>query len=224
MKSYYVVIPGGTPEGPFDEQTIKQGIANGTYPSSASVFCEGMANWEPITAHFPAAPAPMPATPPPMPASPAPVTYHISAPGGQPAGPYSVEEIRTMQLSGQLPPNSMAWNASLPNWIPVQQLLSSASSYSFGQAISSCFKRFATFDGRASKSEFWWFYLFCVIVSITYIGSFVTLIPSIAVAWRRMHDVGKPGIFCLIPIYSLLLALGDSQGPNEYGPGPNPPA
>lgn len=247
MKSYYVVIPGGTPQGPFDEQTIKQGVANGTYPSSASVFCQGMTNWEPITAHFPvtpapapapmpaapapapapmpAAPAPMPAAPAPMPAAPAPVKYLVSAPGGQPVGPYSVEEIRTMLLTGQLPPNSMAWNESLPSWIPVQQLLSSGSSYSFGQAISSCFKRYATFDGRASKSEFWWFYLFCVLLGITYIGSLVTLLPSIAVAWRRMHDVGKPGAFCLIPIYGLILCFQDSQpGPNQYGSAPNPHA
>ncbi len=258
MKSYYVVIPGGTPQGPFDEQTIKKGVADGTYPSSASVFCQGMTNWEPITAHFPvtpapapapmpapaptpaapaptpAAPAPMPAAPAPMPAAPAPapmpaapapVKYHVSAPGGQPVGPYSVEEIRAMILAGQLPQNSMAWNASLPNWIPVQQLLSSGSSYSFGQAISSCFKRYATFDGRASRSEYWWFYLFCVLLSFTYIGSLVTLIPSIAVAWRRMHDIGKHGAFCLIPIYGLILCFQESQpGPNQYGSGPNPPA
>lgn len=227
MKSYYVVIPGGTPQGPFDEQTIKQGVADGTYPSTASVFCQGMTNWEPITAHFPAAPAPMPTAPAPMPAAPAPmpaVTYQVCAPGGQPAGPYTVEEIRTMLLTGQLAPNCMAWNATLPNWVPVQQILSSGSSYSFGQAISSCFKRYATFDGRASQSEYWWFFLFCAILSITYVGCLVTLVPSIAVAWRRMHDVGKPGIFCLIPIYSLILALEDSRGPNEYGSGPNPPA
>ena len=101
----------------------------------------------------------------------------------------------------------------------------SGSSYSFGQAISSCFKRYATFDGRASKSEFWWFSLFCVLLGITYIGSLVTLLPSLAVAWRRMHDVGKPGAFCLIPIYGLILCFQDSQpGPNQYGSAPNPPA
>ena len=266
MKSYYVVIPGGTPQGPFDEQTIKQGIADGTYPSSASVFCEGMTNWEPITAHFPPAPMPMPVAampvppapapvapapmpmpaapasvtpapmpmpavpapvtpaPMPMPAVPAPVLYHVSVPGGQSAGPYTVEDIRTMLSTGQLAPNSLVWNEKLPNWVPVQQILTSGATYNFGQAISSCFKRYATFEGRASRAEFWWFFLFSSLLGITYIGWLATLLPLIAVGWRRMHDVGKPGIFSLIPVYSIILCCKPSQGPNKYGSAPNPPA
>jgi len=47
------------------------------------------------------------------------------------------------------------------------------------------------------------------------------LIPSIAVAIRRMHDVGKSGWFCLIPIYNLILAVTEGQkGDNQYGPDP----
>jgi uncharacterized membrane protein YhaH (DUF805 family) len=37
---------------------------------------------------------------------------------------------------------------------------------SFGQAIRTCIDKFATFDGRATRSEFWWWYLFTVLVSM----------------------------------------------------------
>ena len=37
---------------------------------------------------------------------------------------------------------------------------------SFGQAISTCFKKYATFSGRAKRSEFWWFFLFIYVVGI----------------------------------------------------------
>ncbi|MEO5705996.1 MAG: DUF805 domain-containing protein [Alteraurantiacibacter sp.] len=47
------------------------------------------------------------------------------------------------------------------------------------------------------------------------------LVPSVAVAARRMHDVGKSGWFMLIPIYSLILACTDGEkGDNQYGPDP----
>jgi len=56
---------------------------------------------------------------------------------------------------------------------------------------------------------------------IAAIFSLAMLVPSIAVAVRRMHDVGKSGWFVLIPIYNLILALTPGQiGPNEYGPDP----
>lgn len=96
-------------------------------------------------------------------------------------------------------------------------------------------QNYATFDGRARRSEYWYFVLFNFIVTIVLallgvivnfpfvdsIYSLAVLIPSIAVGVRRMHDVGKSGWFILIPIYNLILACtdGDSQA-NEYGADP----
>ena len=97
-------------------------------------------------------------------------------------------------------------------------------------------QNYATFKGRASRSEYWYFVLFNVIFSIVLgfvsgivdlpilytIYSFALLIPSIAVAVRRMHDVGKSGWFILIPIYDLILACTQGvKGENEYGTEPN---
>ena len=97
-------------------------------------------------------------------------------------------------------------------------------------------QNYATFKGRASRSEYWYFVLFNIIFSIVLgfvsgivdlpilytIYSLVLLIPSIAVAVRRMHDVGKSGWFILIPIYGLILACTQGvKGENEYGTEPN---
>jgi uncharacterized membrane protein YhaH (DUF805 family) len=98
-------------------------------------------------------------------------------------------------------------------------------------------KNYANFNGRARRSEYWYFTLFSVIISIILIfadqaiGSEVgilglifslgTIIPSIAVGVRRMHDVGKSGWYLLIPIYNLVLACTNGQtGSNEYGDDP----
>jgi uncharacterized membrane protein YhaH (DUF805 family) len=102
----------------------------------------------------------------------------------------------------------------------------------FIEAIKSVFTNFANFNGRARRSEYWWFFLFSLIVRVpislllksTAIDAVIgigLLIPSIAVGVRRMHDVGKSGWFLLIPIYNLVLACtnGDS-GTNEYGADP----
>ena len=95
--------------------------------------------------------------------------------------------------------------------------------------------KYALFNGRARRAEYWQFTLFNVIISfvlgflagmikmpwIASIYTIAVLIPGIAVAIRRMHDVGKSGWFILIPIYNLILAVTEgTRGPNEYGPDP----
>lgn len=96
-------------------------------------------------------------------------------------------------------------------------------------------KNYATFSGRARRSEYWYFALFNVILSfvLLYVGfsigfpllynlySLAVLLPALAVGVRRMHDVGKSGWYLLIPIYNLILAFTEGDnGPNEYGNDP----
>ncbi|MCH1437563.1 MAG: DUF805 domain-containing protein [Flavobacteriales bacterium] len=96
-------------------------------------------------------------------------------------------------------------------------------------------QNYATFSGRARRSEYWYFFLFNIIVSflvgiiavmtglmiLPNLYSLAVLIPGIAVAVRRMHDVGKSGWFVLVPIYNLFLALSEGdEGDNPYGPDP----
>ena len=101
-----------------------------------------------------------------------------------------------------------------------------------GNAVSVCLKKYATFEGRASRSEFWFFTLFYLIVSvvagfvegltgfvgISYLPLLALFIPSIAVSCRRMHDTGRSGWFQLVPIYNFILACTPSNpGTNKYG-------
>ena len=98
--------------------------------------------------------------------------------------------------------------------------------------------KYAQFNGRARRAEYWQFVLVNIIISVVInvvvratgstaiagLGGLVSLallIPSIAVAIRRMHDVNKSGWYILIPFYNLYLACTEgTRGPNEYGPDP----
>ena len=101
-----------------------------------------------------------------------------------------------------------------------------------GNAISACFNKYATFTGRASRSEYWYFQLFYTLsviagaiidasIGTTFVQLLVILVlvlPLLAAEVRRMHDVGKSGWFILIPIYNLILACTASNpGSNKYG-------
>ncbi len=86
---------------------------------------------------------------------------------------------------------------------------------SFVAAIKDAFKRFSDFSGVSTRPQFWYFILGTAIASAiaSIIGgdngenliSLITLIPTVAVSVRRMHDVGKSGWFILVPVYNIVL-------------------
>jgi len=121
---------------------------------------------------------------------------------------------------------------------------------SFVDAIKSYFQNYANFKGRARRSEYWWTVLFTALVStglsivfpggvvelaggimfqqnhpIVSLWSLATLVPSLAITWRRLHDVSKPGthfLFILLPIVGWILLLIDlvkdsTPGANTFG-------
>ena len=102
-------------------------------------------------------------------------------------------------------------------------------------------KNYAVFSGRARRQEYWMFFLFNFIFALaaSLIGMFTfgvvyilygiaVFVPSLAVAVRRLHDIGKSGWYWFIvlipvagPIWFLVLMCTDSQpGENQYGPNP----
>ena len=103
-----------------------------------------------------------------------------------------------------------------------------------GQAISECFSKYAKFDGRASRSEYWWFMLFIFLVScaaasmndtVYGVVAFALLLPHFAVASRRLHDLDKSAwwlLLGLVPLANLLLivwfCMKCTYAVNRFGP------
>lgn len=121
---------------------------------------------------------------------------------------------------------------------------------SFGQAVRTVFSKYATFSGRARRSEYWWWYLFVTLVFVaagildaatglnygdaSYGGGWLSsiaglalLLPNLAVGVRRLHDTGRTGwwlLIGLIPFIGVIVLLYffilDSENDNQYGPYP----
>ncbi|MDE6271958.1 MAG: DUF805 domain-containing protein [Muribaculaceae bacterium] len=118
----------------------------------------------------------------------------------------------------------------------------------FGEAIKSFYSQYANFSGRATRAEYWWVALYlCLLYIIPYsfvlgaemqgeqpslfwsailaIIGLVNIVPSLALVWRRLHDIGKSGAWYFIAfiplvggIILLVFMLKDSQPfPNKYG-------
>jgi len=119
----------------------------------------------------------------------------------------------------------------------------------FRAAINSFFRNYATFSGRATRSEFWWAQLFLFITgSVTgvvdallfgvlfgtwslfsAISFYGLLIPFLAVTWRRLHDIGKSGGFffiflTVVGIVILIVWLAKDSDPktNKFGASTKP--
>lgn len=112
----------------------------------------------------------------------------------------------------------------------------------FGTAVQQALIHYADFEGRASRSAYWWFILFLLLVkliSLWLLSSFlpfarasfysellslIFFLPSLSVTARRLHDVGKSGwmlllpftIIGIIPFLYWMLKPSD-EGRNAYG-------
>lgn len=118
----------------------------------------------------------------------------------------------------------------------------------FKEAVTHVFQNYATFSGRARRSEYWYFTLFNVAVitaisilsrvggyrlenAFRYLSGLFSLgmfVPSLAVCWRRLHDIGKSGAYYflfLIPLVGAIILLvwycrDSDPNENQYGPCP----
>lgn len=102
------------------------------------------------------------------------------------------------------------------------------------ESVKTCFFKYADFSGEASRSEYWWFTLVCVLAiggaaliswKLALLIIVGTLVPSFSVTARRLHDLGHSGwwqlIFFLPGLGYVLLLLyltrkGTSDGEYEY--------
>jgi uncharacterized membrane protein YhaH (DUF805 family) len=118
---------------------------------------------------------------------------------------------------------------------------------SFPDSVKICFSKYADFNGRARRSEYWWWILFTVLVGIVAsiidailgtgngsgsgliqsIANLALLLPSLAVGARRLHDTDRSAwwlllwlAICVGWIVLIIFFVQDSKGDNKYGPSP----
>ncbi|WP_432450441.1 DUF805 domain-containing protein [Aliiroseovarius marinus] len=117
----------------------------------------------------------------------------------------------------------------------------------FQTSVRTCFQNYVTFSGRAIRSEYWWFTLFIIIASIVLglvdgavfgwgnlfsplsdLFSLATILPSLAVTSRRLHDIDKSAwwmLLILVPLIGWIVLIywmcqPGTQGPNQFGNDP----
>lgn len=116
----------------------------------------------------------------------------------------------------------------------------------FGDAIRSGFSNYVKFSGRSSRSEYWYWVLFILIVQLVLgviesavlpitvrgllVGIFglIVLLPNIAVSVRRLHDIDKSGwwlLIGLIPLLGVIVLIvffcqKGTDGDNRFGHDP----
>jgi uncharacterized membrane protein YhaH (DUF805 family) len=112
----------------------------------------------------------------------------------------------------------------------------------FVDAVKSGFSNYVNFQGRARRSEYWFWFLFTFL--LTFVASIIdgmmgmyllgglaflaTVLPSIAVAVRRLHDTGRSGFWlfiALVPLVGFIVLIifyiaDSAPGANKYGPNP----
>lgn len=181
--------------------------------------------------------------------------------GGSSKGPHSTLEVEGLIARGQIGPDTLVWTDTLPVWEPAIQhftfdpggvsqvrhqgqhrqgqdgLYEGAPSRRFLEALQVCMAKYVTFSGRASRSEFWFFFLWQVVVGLvlgqvdlvvfgststgplTAIAALAFFLPALAVACRRLHDVDRSAwwIVWLYLILFTLLSLGGASLANETG-------
>jgi uncharacterized membrane protein YhaH (DUF805 family) len=115
------------------------------------------------------------------------------------------------------------------------------------EAVIVCFTKYVAFEGRATRPEYWWWFLFVLAVSVILqiagsvalgadsgaggvlsgLFTLVVLLPGLAVGVRRLHDTDRSGwwlLFALVPVIGYLVLLyfmvqPGTPGPNRFGNG-----
>jgi uncharacterized membrane protein YhaH (DUF805 family) len=107
---------------------------------------------------------------------------------------------------------------------------------SFPDAVRSGLQNYVNFSGRARRSEYWYLFLFQVIVLVVarildsvigtapllyLVAALALFLPVLGAGIRRMHDTNRSGWWILLPIVNIIfLASEGTPGDNQYGPNP----
>jgi uncharacterized membrane protein YhaH (DUF805 family) len=214
-------------QGPASVSDLARLVRSGAITRDTMIWFAGMPDWRPagqvneLTSLF--GPPGPPSVRPPMPPAGAPLGAGLGAAPGSMRAP-----ARDAGFGG-----GFDSQAAPGNWAPPK-------SYGFMGAITAVFSKYVGFNGRASRSEFWWWFLFEFIVlfvaaildgiifghqALFYFGGALALfLPTLAVSIRRLHDTDKSGWFFLlfmIPLAGLIIMIifctqQGTNGPNRF--------
>ena len=180
-------------------------------------------------------------------------------------GPVSEAELQELVAVGTIRSDTLVWQEGMEDWLPYTRAQGTQGSAplppqtpaisehdparddanTFLGALKDGFARFVDFKTRSTRSQYWWFTLWSVIVSIItgiidvslgmgdtgpvgLLTSLVLFLPSLAVAIRRLHDIGRTGWWMLlvfIPILGWIVLLffyctKSQETHNKWGPEP----
>ncbi len=166
--------------------------------------------------------------------------------GSERKGPLTADQMAALRSAGVIDEATLVWTDGMAGWAPLSDTplhagpnfppVPGASPYAgagaetiydppvagFGEAISTCFRKYVTFSGRANRPEFWWFTLFGVLGGIAAsivdaaifrsadygplngLFSLAMLLPSLAVSIRRLHDTDRRGWWVLLHFVPLI--------------------
>lgn len=133
----------------------------------------------------------------------------------------NVSEIMGQSHAREMPMQAHPQNVTVVSY-PGQGSVKPA--MDFGETLSYFFQHYTDFSGRARRTEYWymvlWNLIFCWIPVVNIIWCLAVFIPSLALAARRLHDVGRSGVWLLIglvPIVGSILLLVWFVTDSEYG-------
>lgn len=185
--------------------------------------------------------------------------------GSERKGPLTADQMAALQSAGVIDEATLVWTDGMAGWGPLSDTplhagpnfppVPGGSPYAsaeagaiydppvagFGEAISTCFRKYVTFSGRANRPEFWWFTLFVWLSALaasvidsavlgnygvlSLIVSLGLLLPGLAVTVRRLHDTDRSGwwyFLCFIPLIGIIILIiwfcgRGTPGRNRFG-------
>ena len=196
--STWFYVENDNRKGPVSEDDMKQMIASFQIAPDTLVWKDGMQDWVAASTQF---------------------GFPNTPPNAPPA--YGVAQGSAASRSHEPGPDG---------------LYAGSPSRGFGEAISVCFSKYVDFSSRASRSEFWYWVLFTLVAGfvtgfldglfftyndlmpINSMFSLATLLPTIAVSARRLHDINRNGWWQLFPIVNIIFwcQKGEPHS-NHYG-------
>lgn len=235
-KLYYLMVADQR-VGPIALDAVRDLAAQGRLMPQTLMWTEGMETWLPLI-QSPLGSLVATGSPPPPPvgglARPAPASLYGADPRAGQGGPGSYGGPGGSGgpggyggAGGTHAGAGFAGVGFSPDMAPVLGI-------SFVDAVKRAFSKYATFEGRASRSEYWWYSLFTIGVALVLALVFAplyllfalgTLLPSIAIGVRRLHDIDRTGwwmLFMFVPLVGPILLLvffvmASTPGQNRFG-------